>query len=285
MVTNNNCSVLAPDTPICKYHKQIASEHNSHIQELDTTKTKIEAWEVVRAYAICSLAKSEQTFEYYQDLTNFELFDMNDSVQIIKANIDEGVKQDDELGKLILDVSKSLNDLQVKLHDANNAACTMRNCLQSTLSFKDDKLPEQLKDVIGKAKDLSKGGKQAAEAMVKVAGIHTFSNLETLQPFGTSLANKLIALRTLTDGLIATAKKDQETSQTELLDVLKQLNKVEFESFRTAVKINAEKNTLDFICKEECEPIECVEKICMSLGSKESEASNPSKSYLQGDMD
>lgn len=285
MATKNNCSVLIQDTPVCKFHKKLKNEHTLHTQELDTSKIKIEAWEVARAYAICSLAKSEKTFEYYRDLTNYELFDMNDSVQIIKANIDEHVKKDTELGKLILDVSKSLNDLQAKLHDANNAACTMRNCLQSILSFKDDQMPKQLKDVIDKAKDLSKDGKQAAEAMVKVAGIHTFSNLETLQPFGASLANKLTALRTLTDGLIATAKKDQETSQAELLGVLKQLNAVEFGSFRTAAIVNAEKNTLHFICKEECEPIECVEVICMNLGSKESEASNPLASYLQGDMD
>ncbi|MCX7099054.1 MAG: hypothetical protein NTV43_14225 [Methylococcales bacterium] len=285
MVTNNNCSVLAPDTPICKFHKQITSENNSHIHELDASKIKIEAWEVVRAYAICTLAKSEQTFEYYQDLTNFELYDINHSVQVIKDNIDGVVKQDGELGKLILDVSKSLNDLQVKLHDANNAACTMRNCLQSTLSFKDENLPQELKEVIGKAKHLSKYGKQAAEAMVKVAGIHTFSNLETLEPFCNSLSNKLVALMSLTDGLIANAKKDQETSQKELNKVLKDLNIVEFGSFRTVVKINAEINTLNFICKEECEPIECVEKICMSLGSKESKGSNPSKSYLQSDMD
>ena len=195
MATKNNCSVLAQDTPVCKFHKKLTNEHTLHTQELDTSKIKIEAWEVVRAYAICSLAKSEHTFEYYRDLTNYELFDMKDSVQIIKGNIDKHVKQDEELDKLILDVSKSLNDLQVKLHDVNNAACTMLNCLQSTLNFKDDKIPEQLKEVIDKAKDLSKGGKQAAEAMVKVAGIHTFSNLETLQPFGTSLINKLTALR------------------------------------------------------------------------------------------
>jgi hypothetical protein len=285
MATKNNCSVLAQETPVCKFHKQLTNEHTLHTQELDASKIKIETCEVVRAYAICSLAKSEQTFEYYRDLTNYELFDMKDSAEIIKANIDGYVKQDDELGKWILDISKSLNDLQVKLHEANNAACTMRNCLQSTLSFKDDKMPPKLTDVIDKAKDLSKDGKQAAEAMVKVAGIHTFSNLETLQPFGTNLTNKLTALKTLTDGLIATAKADQEKSQTELLGVLKELNVVEFESFRTVAKINAENSTLNFICKEECEPIECVEKICMSLGSKESEASNPSKSYSEGDMD
>jgi hypothetical protein len=210
---------------------------------------------------------------------------MKDSAERIKTNIDEYVAQDDALGKLITDTSKLLNDLQVNLHDANNAACKMRNCLQSTLGFKDDEMPEKLKDVTDEAKDLSKDGKKAAEAMVKVAGIHTFSNLETLQEFSTTLTDKLTALWTLTDGLITNAKADQEKAQDKLLEVLKQLNAVEFESFRTAAIVNAEKSTLGFICDEECESIECVEAICKDLGNKESEASSPSRSYLQDDMD
>lgn len=285
MATKNNCSVLAKETPVCKFYKKLQNEHALHTERLETSKIKIEAWEIVRAYAICNLAKSEQTFEYYRDLTNYELFDMKDSAKIIKDNIDEHVKQDTELGKLISDVSKSLNDLQVKLHNANNAACTMRNCLQSHLGFKDNDVPRHLKEVTDKAKELSKDGKKVAEAMVKVAGIHTFSNLETLQPFGTNLTDKLTALRTKTDTLLTTAKADQENAQGELLKGLEQLNAVEFESFRATAIVNAEIGTLGFICDEECESIECVEVICEDLGKKESEASSPSRSYLQDDMD
>ena len=83
MATNNNCSVLAKDTPVCKFHKKLTDEHALHTEGLRTSKIKIEAWEIVRAYAICSLAKYKQTFEYYRDLTNFELFDMHDSAEKI----------------------------------------------------------------------------------------------------------------------------------------------------------------------------------------------------------
>lgn len=285
MATKNNCSVLAKETPVCKFHNKLTVDHALHTEGRDASQIKIEAWEVVRAYAICSLSKYEQTFEYYRDLTNFELFDMKDSAEIIRANIDEYVKQDTALGKLISDVSKSLNDLQVKLHSANNAACTMRNCLQSSLGFKDDEMPNELKDVTDLAKALSKDGKKAAHAMVSVAGIHTFSNLETLKKFGSDLTVKLTALGTLTDSLITTAKADQEKAQTELIKVLKQLNAQEFESYGLTGIVNAEHRTLEFICEGQCGSIECVEEICKELGSKESEAGYLSRDHLQGDMD
>jgi hypothetical protein len=146
-------------------------------------------------------------------------------------------------------------------------------------------VPDQLKDVTELAKELSKDGKKAAHAMVSVAGIHTFSNLETLKPFGSDLTEKLTALKTLTDSLITTAKADQEKAQLELIKVLKQLNAQEFESYGIKGSVGAENRTLEFICEGQCEPIECVEEICKELGNKESEAGYPSRNHLQGDMD
>jgi hypothetical protein len=285
MATNNKCSVHKKETPVCKFHNKLTVDHALHTEGLATAQIKIEAWEIVRAYAICSLSKYEQTFEYYRDMTNFELFDMKDSAEIIKTNIDEYVKQDTALGELISDTSKLLNDLQVKLHDANNAGCTMRNCLQSIMGFKDNDVPHQLKDVTEPANELSKDGKKAAHAMVSVAGIHTFSNLETLKPFSSDLSEKLTALKTLTDSLMNTANTDQENAQVELDNVLKQLNAHEFESHGLKDIAKAEDRTLEFICGEQCEPIECVEEICKELGNKESEAGCPSGSHLQHDID
>lgn len=285
MSTNNNCGVIAKETPVCKFNKKLIEDHALHIEGLVASQIKIDAWEIVRAYAVCSLAKYEETFEYYRDLTNFELFDMKDSAEIIKTNVDNYVQQDTALGKLITDTSKLLNDLQVKLHDANNAACAMRNCLQSILGFSDHDVPKELKDVTDLAKDLSKDGKDAAHTMVTVAGIHTYSNLEKLQPFGSDLKDKLTALKGLTDSLITTAKSDQEKSQTELLAVLKSLNAQEFESYGLTGVVNAEHRTLEFICEGQCVPIDCVEEICRELGSKESEAGHPTRNHLQGDMD
>lgn len=285
MATKNNCGVIAQDTPVCKFHKKLTTEHAAHKEGLGASQIRIEAWEIVRGYAICGLAKTEKTFEFYRDLNNFELFDMKDSAEIIKGNIDEHVKKDTELGKSINQVSKSLNDLQVKLHDANNAACTMRNCLQSLLGFKDDDVPGELRSVTHLAKELSKDGKKAAEAMVHVAGIHTFSNLETLTSFGANLTGKLTALKELVDKLINTAEADEKKAQTDLIGVLKQLNAEEFASFRTTAIVNAEDSTIDFICKGQCEPIECVEEICKTLGKKDSNAGNHPGCYSKGDMD
>ena len=66
---------------------------------------------------------------------------------IIEANIVEYAKRNDEFGKLIKEGSKRLNDLKAKLHEANNASCAMRNCLQSIIGFGDNDVPPELKAV------------------------------------------------------------------------------------------------------------------------------------------
>ena len=281
----NNCGAIAQETPVCKFHKKLTTEHALHKEGLEASQTKIEAWEIVRGYAICSLAKTEQTYEFYRDLINFELFDMKDSAEIIRVNIDEHVEKDTALGNSINQASKILNDLHVKLHDANNVACSMRNCLQNVLGFKDDKVPQELQCVTEPAKGLSKHGKKAADAMVKIAGIHTFSNLETLKPFGVNLSSKLSALEALVDELIETAEGDEKAGQTHLLGVLKELNKEEFSSFHSNAIVNAEKSTIDFICEGECEPIECVEIICKTLGNCDPDTEIRPGKYLQDDQD
>jgi len=154
----------------------------------------------------------------------------------------------------------------------------MHNCLQSLLGFKEEKvsgkheLSEKVTCVTDLAKKLSKHGQDAAAAMVKVAGIHTFSNLETLQPFGDKLTQAVTALKSGTDSLIVTAKKDEEKAQADLTLVLNNLNAEEFRSFGTTGVVNGYNGTLGFICEEECQPITCVEEICREIGKCESEA-------------
>ena len=168
----------------------------------------------------------------------------------------------------------------------------MHNCLQSLLGFKEEKmsgkheLSEKVTCVTDLAKKLSKHGQEAGAAMVKVAVIHTFSNLETLQPFGDKLTQAITALKSGTDSLIGTAKKDEEKAQVDLALVLKNLNAEEFRSFGTTGIVKGFNNTLGFICEGECQPITCVEEICKEIGKCESEADEAAHGqFTTGDKD
>ncbi|MBA5868935.1 MAG: hypothetical protein GDA68_02850 [Nitrospira sp. CR2.1] len=281
-----------PGNLVCEFHKKKKSERASHKSTLAASAILIESLEIERGYALCCRAKSEEAADYYRDLDNFELFDMQKSSEIIKANIKALVGQDTELGKAIAAASKSLNDLKKKLQESNDAACQMHNCLQSLLGFKEEKtsekhkLSEKVACVTELAKKLSKHGQEAAAAMVKVAGIHTFSNLETLQPFGDELVKAITSLKSGNDSLIAAAKKDEEKSQADLTLVVQNLNAEEFKSFGTAGVINGYNRTLGFICEGECQPITCVEEICKEIGKCESEAGEaPHGQFATGDKD
>lgn len=290
MATKNNCSAsIALETPTCKFYKNLKGQEENDISKQKVSTVNRESLEEQRGYAICGLSKSKATYNYYQDLANFELFHMKNSAEILKVNVDNLIKKDAELGKTIKDTSKLINDLQVKLHEANNTACSMRNCLQSLMSFKDDKIPIELECVTKQAKQLSKHGKDAADAIVNVAGIHTFSSLEILQPFATRLIEKLSALQGHTDSLISKARESEKKTQAELTDVLKNLNKEEFESCRISSNINAYDYTSEFICKEAgCQSayqlIKNVNTICEEL-VKEKSKDDSSLQHLQGNCD
>lgn len=274
MATSNNCNALAQETPVCKFHKKIKEAHKKDGNQLDVSGINIKSLETECDYTLSHLEQTKQTFEFYQNLNDFQLFDMVKSAEIIKADIDEQAKKDTvELGKLITEASKSLNELQVKLHEANNAACSMRNCLQSVLGFKDKDERDELKCVTGLAKKLNKNGKDAANAMINVAGIHTFSNLETLKPSANNLIDKLKILKGQTDTLVVSAQKGKDDAQVKLTEVLEKLNQEQFRYFQATSKVNAHKATLGFICGTGCcPPIKDVGKICDSLSSKDTES-------------
>jgi len=278
--SNNNCNALAQETPVCKFHKKIKGEHKQYENQLNIFGINIKSLETECDYALSNLEQTKKTFNFYQDLNNFQLFDMVKSAEIIKADIDDQAKKDtDELGKMIAEASKSLNELQVKLHEANNVACSMRNCLQGVLGFKDEgepSEPDQLKCVTRLAKKLNKNGKDAANAMINVAGIHTFSNLETLKPTANNLIEKLTILKGQTDTLVGSAQEGKDDAQVKLTEVLEKLNEEQFRYFQTTSKVNAHEATLSFICGTECcSSIDEVGRICDSLSNRDTELEKP----------
>lgn len=285
MATANNCSTLDQDTAVCKFYKKLKSDHAEQEVKLKVSETKIDALEIEREYAICELAMTDETFAYYRDFNNYELADMKGSAAIIQANIDTYIAADTELGNKIKEVSTSLNDLQVKLHSANNAACAMHNCLQSLLDFDDDCIPEELKEVVDCAKDLSDASKDAADGMINTAGIHTFSNIETLKPFATELTEKFAGLETYTDALITTASTQQVEAQSKLDDVITRLTQEDFEFFSFSSNANAYKCIKSFICNEErkCPHIGDIKEICKELGNYDD--SSPEPCFTQDNED
>jgi hypothetical protein len=269
-MANSNSTDPTPGTIICNYRQQRKDDSDAAASDLAAAASTIQGLELVRGYKLCTLSETEKTYDYYRDIDNYELYDAQQSAVIIKANIDIYAKADGDLKKLMTDDSKALKDLQDKLLDANNEACIMRNKLRQYLQFPDDKIPAQVQEISDAARALSENSQKAADAMVTIAGIHTFADLSALKPDADSLLQLLKDTKTTTDGFIKTAGDDAKAAQTDLSKVINDLNTAEFKSFEACNKMNGFTTVVDFICKGTCQPIDVVETICndMTSGSK-----------------
>lgn len=274
---------------ICAHRKGLQDKNNTAVGENEASKTLIYQYESKRGYKLCCLSMAEETHRFYRDIDNYELFDMLRSAEIIQVNVDGYSKKNAELAKMIKDGSKMLNELKDKLHDANNAACAMYNCLKSIMGFSDDKVPTEISNITATAKSLSEDGKAAAEALVTIAGIHTFSNVDELKPFSKNLVDKLTLFKKTTNDYIKKAAEDAKTAQTELTKAIDELNTEEFKFFEGDSVSNGLSATLDFICNGQCESISVVDDICQELtegGSSNGEGTTQkSKGHLSSEKD
>jgi uncharacterized protein Yka (UPF0111/DUF47 family) len=260
--------VKLPADVVCKFNKDLKTQISDEWSKINSSRTMIECNEMVRGYKLCCFNMTEETYRYYRDIDNFEIFDVLKSTEIIQTNIDTYIKKNVELSTEIKTGSKLLNDLKTKLHDANNAACAMRNCLKSILGFTDDNVPKEISKVTEIAKALSSDGQYAAEALVKIAGIHTFADVAGLKDFGQKLVIAAKELKTKVDENARKAAEETRAAQTELTNSINELNNIEFRYFGENSTLNALLHTREFICEGECDPIEVVEEICKEFNDK-----------------
>ncbi len=138
----------------------------------------------------------------YQDILTCITLENYTKTETIKTKVEEYIKKDDAIEKLINESSKLLNDLKVKMEEANNAACVMNNCIKSKLFPKSGKpntnlveLEIALKDILGITKTLNEKTENAFESVVAIAGIQTFTNTLSLKKFSISLMDSFKIFR------------------------------------------------------------------------------------------
>ncbi len=270
---NGNNGQKKPFNVICTYHKVLKDKKKTSESRVESVKKEVEFLEMLRGYKLCCLNIAEETHDFYRDLDNYELYDMQHSTELIQINVEAYKNKKLEMAKTVTDASKMLNDLKVKLHDANNAACTMRNCLKSILGFTDENIPEEINKITGSAKSLSENGQKAAEALIKIAGIQTFSNADSLKSFGQKLVDVVKLLKSASDEFIKKAAEEAKIAQVDLTKTIKDLNQIEFDDFGAKNSLNAVSSSIKFICEGQCQPIDEVGEICRKI-SKDTQNDN-----------
>lgn len=244
----------------CDYQKDLKDSKAASQSKFNASKALKKGLKLTKGYKLCTLEQTQITQEYYRDLDNYELLDMQRSTERIAKDIEGYIKKDGDLDKLIKEAAKKIIELKGKLHEANNAACAMRNCLKSVLDFKDE-APPALKSVTDQAKLLSEHSQMAAEAIRNIAGIHTFAGMGSLKGYSEELVTSVKELKATTDIYSKAANDQLKGAQAELSAVIEKLSAEKLNYLEEKSLFAGLGKTSEFICKGTCPTPASIEKI------------------------
>lgn len=269
---NDNTGLRSPETVICDSLKVIKSDKKTADSSYISNGTLQESKEIAKGYKICCLDKAEKSNNIYQDIMSFIAIGNYKKTEIIQKSIDEYIKKDDDIEKLIKDSSKLLNDMRIKIEDANNAACVMKNCITNKIlpksgkSTRDDKIVEvtdALKDIMDKTKTLNEKGQNAFESAVTIAGIQTFTNTVSLKDFSKLLTDAMKTFKDCVGTNIISTGKDVTTTREELNLIIEELTTITCNKKAEHTKSEGLDAVIKFICEGECDG-ECLD-LCRDI--------------------
>lgn len=268
MNVNDNSATQSPDMVICKGIKVIENDKKTADSEYAAYKTLQESKEDARGYKICFLDKAEESNEVYQDIMSCITIGNYKKAEIIQKNIDNYIIKDDEIGKLIKDSSKLLNEMRVKMEDAHNAACAMSNCVKNKVlpkskKIKGNKIESDLKEILDKTKILDEKGQNAFESAVTIAGIQTFTNTSSLKEFTTSLTDTMKIFKDCITSNIDSTNGDVTTSREELNVIVEELAVIVCDKKAESTTSQGLNAVLKFVCESECDG-ECLD-LCKDI--------------------
>jgi hypothetical protein len=237
-INGNDSASQNPEKKICEKVKDIINEKKAADSLYTANGTKRESKESSRGYKICCLSKAEETYDLYQDLMSCIVLKNYKKTGIIQKSVDDYCKKDDELEKLINESSKLINDLRVKMNEANDAVCVMVNCVKECIipkpktgkGNKGESMTREVKDIsrdlvsiTEKTSKLACKGQNAFNGVVNIAGIQTFTNTGGLKSFATKLMDTMKILNDCIAENIKTTEKDVTTYRDELNTIVEEL--------------------------------------------------------------
>lgn len=269
---NDKKGPQSPDAVICETLKVIKTDKDAAESSAKAQMTLVKSKRTVRAYKICCLDKAEQSNDFYQDILTCIALGNYKMATIIQKNVDDYIKKDDDIEKLIKESSVLLNDLRVKMEEAHNEACAMSNCVKNKLfpktgkSTKGDnknKIADSLKEIMEKTKGLDEKGQNAFDSIVILAGIQTFTNTVSLKGFATAFVDKIKIFKDCINANVASTWEEVTSFRTELNTITEELAQAVCDKQVQRNTATAMGSMVDFICGCECDE-ECLD-LCKEL--------------------
>lgn len=262
MKINDKKGAQSPETVICESLKVIRNGKEAATSSATALMTQQKAKETVRAYKICCLDKAVQSNNFYQDILTCITLGNYKKAGIVQKNVDDYIKKDGDIEKLIKESSVQLNELRTKIEEAHNEACAMSNCVKNKLlpknakSSKGDnknKIEDSLNEILSKTKSLDERGQNAFDSIVTLAGIQTFTNTEGLKPFVTDFMDKMKTFKDCNDANVTSTAEEVTTFRTDLNSITEELAQVICDKQVQINTTNAMDHLIEFICESDCD--------------------------------
>lgn len=254
----NTDSTPSAEKAVCDKVKIYWNEENTAKSNRNAFRTLRKSKETSKNFKLCSLAKSIESNDLYQDIMTGATVESTKNTEIIQMKIEEYIKKDSEIENHIKATAKLLNDMRIKIEEAHNAACAMSNCFKNKLLPKNGKetkdgekadVHKTLKDIIEKTNELNSKGQNAFESVVTVSGIQTFTNTQSLKGFMTKFSDAMSTFTTTIEANIASTASGVATCREELNAICTELTQVSCDETTEDVKYEGLDDIVDFICK------------------------------------
>lgn len=272
MKTNDKKASQSPETVICESLQVIKNEKENASSSATALGTQQKAKETVRAYKICCLDKAKQSNRFYQDIYTCIALGNYKKATIVQKNVDDYIKKDGDIEKLIKESSAQISDLRIKIEEAHNEACAMSNCVKNKLFPKKgkfdrgdgkNKIESSLKDIMDETKKLDEKGQNAFDSIVTLAGIQTFTNTEGLKSFVTAFMEKIKIFKECIDANIKSTGEEVTTLGIDLNKVVEELAQIICDKQVQSNTAGAMDYLIDFICESRCDG-ECLD-LCKEI--------------------
>ncbi len=262
----NDGATQTPDSVVCDYLTIIKKEQNTATSDQKADETTRLSKEAAKGYKICCLDRASETHRMYQDLLSCVALGQYKKTEIIQANIEDFVKKDDDIEKLIVESSALLSDLCTKIVEANDELCTMTNCVKNKVLSKSSKISDDdrrdveecLEQLNEKSKKLVDKGKNAVESIITIAGIQTFTDTASLKAFVVALMEKMTSFKQCTEDYIGSTEEEVKVSREELNAIMEELAQIECDWASEGTTIEGLQLLIDFVCDCDCDG-ECLD--------------------------
>jgi hypothetical protein len=227
----------------------------------------------------CCFVGTEYNYQIYRNLELCVGVELTQASIEIKQDIANDIALGDSLAAALKNVGKATKDAKQKFSDLRKAACDLNicrndkcNCTQILIltgkspceGDEQHKKPGKpacpeaehiLTRLVEEPEYFFKDSDVIFNAAADITGIQTFTNIKSLNDLQQTLTTYITEFETSVKGKITQGTADLNQCQTDLNTVITDLTKSEYALYNKRDEVDAEKETIEYLCRNECDCI------------------------------